>query len=106
MLSPNRQIRKHCWDRQNENRASNRPSKGSIGWLKARFYRREMLFIAGILLYLRADKFLKQDQHFAGFSMTADCFLGEEHLAIYFDIKDPFGTHHQGKVVNDMLVIV
>jgi hypothetical protein len=38
--------------------------------------------------------------------MSADCFLGKEHLAIYFDIKDPFGTHHQGKVVNDVLVIL
>jgi hypothetical protein len=52
------------------------------------------------------DKFLKQGQDFAGFGMTAHLFLGEEHLAIYFDVKNPFHACHQGKIVNDVLVIL
>jgi hypothetical protein len=106
MLSLNRQIRKYYRIRRNKNRASIRPSKSSIGWLEARFYQRGMLFIAGIFLYIGADKFLKQSQELAGFCMTADRFLGEEHLTIHFDIKDPFAAHNQGKVVNNVLVIL
>jgi hypothetical protein len=106
MLSLNRQIRKYYRIRRNENRASIRPNKGFIGWLEARYYRRGMLFIAGIFLYVGTDKFLKQGQDFAGFCMTADCFLGEEHLTIHFDIKNPFCAHNQGEVVDNVLVIL
>lgn len=64
------------------------------------------LFLAGVFLYIGAGKFLKQGQDFTGFCMTADFFLGKEHLAIYFHVKNPFGTHNQGKVVDDVLVIL
>jgi hypothetical protein len=64
------------------------------------------LLLTGVFLYIGADKFLKQGQDFAGFGMTAHLFLGEEHLAIYFDVKNPFHACHQGKIVNDVLVIL